>query len=296
MNILVTGATGFVGRHLMRRLASRGCKLRCLVRRSSQRIDRLADLDAEIRHGDVTDAGSVKDAAEGCDAVYSLVGLLYEPKGYTFDAVHAGGVKNIVDACKTAGVRRLIHVSALGTSPDAESAYHGTKWAGEEAIRRSGLEYTIFRPSVIFGEDDSFVNLFAPLIRFSPVIGIIGDGCYKMQPVYIEDLVTCMVAALDDERTYGETFEIGGGEALTFNGIVDAMAEALGKRRLKLHIPVPLARLAATFLQHLPRPPLTVDQLKMLLSDNVCDNGKVEAAFGIDPVKFSEEVKRLLTS
>lgn len=294
MMILVTGGTGFVGRHLIRRLTEEGHSIRCLVRQSSKKVDLLKEFDLEIVNGDVTDLDSVKRAAEGCDAVYSLVGLLYEPRGYTFDSVHAGGVRNIVEACRASGIKRLLHISALGTSPEAKSRYHRTKLTGEEVIKESGLDYTVFRPSVIFGEDDSFVNLFAPMIRLSPVIGIIGDGGYRMQPVYIEDLITCMVKSLNDEKTYEHVYEIGGGEALTFNEIIDSIASAMGKKRLKLQIPVTIARPMARLMELLPRPPLTIDQLIMLLSDNICDNREAEKIFGVEFVKFSEGIKNFL--
>lgn len=292
--ILVTGGTGFVGRHLIKRLLSEGHAVRCLVRQSSTKIDRLREFDVEIVNGDITDADAITRAAEGCNAFYSLVGLLYEPGGYSFRAVHSEGIKNVVRACKEKNIRRLIHISALGVSPTAESMYHKTKFEGEETIKSSGLNYTIFRPSVIFGEDDSFVNLFAPMIRKYPFFGIIGDGRYKMQPVYIEDLVSCMVKALSDKDTFGEIYEIGGGEALSFNEVIEGISDALGKKTYKFRIPVSVARLSALVMEFFPRPLLTRDQLVMLLSDNVCDKTKAEDKFGIAFKKFRHEIRNFL--
>lgn len=292
--ILITGGTGFIGRHLILRLLKEGKEIRCLVRPSSNKAKRLEVMGVQLVEGDVTDADAVKEAVKGCDTVYSLVGLLYEPKGYTFEAVHGEGVKNIVAACKALGVKRLIHISALGTSPEAGSRYHKTKLAGEEAIKASELDYTIFRPSVIFGQDDAFINLFVPLIRRLPVVGIISSGNYKMQPLYIEDLITCMADSLNNDKTLGQTYEIGGGEALTFNEIIRNITMAMNKKRRHLHIPLVIARPVAKILELFPHPLITTDQLIMLLSDNVCDNSKAVETFGLQLKKFSEGVKTIV--
>ncbi len=295
MKILVTGASGFVGRHLVSRLINEGHQVKGLVRRGSKKAAPLRELGAEVVNGDVTDADAIEKAARGCDAVFSLVGLLYEPKGYTFEAVHYGGVKNIISACRKAGIKRVIHISALGVGPHSKSEYHRTKGMAEEALIQSGLDYTIFRPSVIFGKDDAFVNLFAPMLRRLPLIGIIGSGDYRMQPVHIDDLTTCMAASISDKNTIKEIFEIGGGEALTFNDIMDTIASAVGRRVFKFPIPLFIAWPMAWFMGMMPKPIITTDQLKMLLSDNICDNKKLEEIFGIKPAGFREELKMILS-
>lgn len=292
--ILVTGGTGFIGRHLIVRLLEKGENIKCLVRPSSGKARQLKVMGVQIVEGDVTDAASVREAVRGSDAVLSLVGLLYEPPGYTFETVHVGGVRNIVDACESHNVKRLIHISALGSAPEARSRYHKTKLMGEEVIRKSSLDYTIFRPSVVFGQDDAFVNLFIPLIRQLPVVGIIGHGNYRMQPLYVEDLVTCLAGAIHNETTYGLTYEIGGGETLTFNEIINHITSAMNRKRLLLHIPLFIARPAVKVMERFPHPLITSDQLIMLLSDNICDNSKAEETFGVQFKRFSEEIENIV--
>src|SRR5580698_3750127 len=178
MRVFLTGASGFVGREVFRQLRAAGHSVRVLSRRPQS--DR-ALADREVRPGDVTDAASFAGGMAGMDAVVHLVGIINEIGANTFENVHTRGTEILLAAAREAGVKRFVHMSALGTRPNAASRYHKSKWAAEELVRNSGLDWTIFRPSIIYGREDQFVNLFARISRWSPVLPIIGDGSSKLQ-------------------------------------------------------------------------------------------------------------------
>jgi len=274
--ITVTGGTGFVGRHLVTRLLAEGEQVRVLARRH-------ADIPgADIHIGDVRDQSSVVAAARGSEAVVHLVGIIRERRGSSFRQVHIEGTRTVVRACKEAGVARLLHMSALGARPGASSRYHRTKWEAEELVRRSGLAATIFRPSVIFGEGNAFLPELRRLLKW-PVVPIIGAGMGLLQPIWIEDVVSCFVGALSDPGTIGRSYQLGGPETFGFEQLVDVLAEGEEVERAKLHVPVALARAAAALGRVLPNFPLTADQLKLLLEDNVCDISEMCEVFDLRP-------------
>jgi uncharacterized protein YbjT (DUF2867 family) len=288
--ILVTGGTGFVGRNLVREL-TKDFRVRCLVRDPGRARGLIQD--CELVPGDISDPASILNALSGdIEAVVHLVGILVQSKKATFRAVHVEGTRNVVEACVRKGVKRYLHISALGTRENAISAYHRTKWEAEEIIRASGLEYTIFRPSVIFGKEDKFTNLFASLIRAFPVIFVPGNGRNRMQPVFVRDLVKAMCLSVKTDKTRNKVYEVAGPRIYTFDEILDSIAEAVGKKRLKVHIPMPLMRLNAAAMEAvLPRPPLTRDQLIMLEEDNITSENALRAVFGIEPTGFIEGMR-----
>lgn len=293
--ILVTGGTGFVGGNLIRELISNH-EIRCLVR-DPDRAFGLKDAGCELVRGDVTDPGSMAEAFAGpVDTVIHLVGILAEPRGGTFEGIHVGGTRNVVEACKNNGVKRYLHISALGARAGARSRYHQTKWAAEELIRASGLDYTIFRPSVLFGREDEFTNMFARVMRISPVVFVPGSGKNKMQPLYVKDLVETMARTINMDEAKGKVYEVAGPVKYTFNEILDEIAAAIGKRAFKLHIPMPLMRLGAAVAEKLlPKPPITRDQLLMLEEDNTTDENAVPGVLGRAPTEFSEGMKTYLS-
>jgi uncharacterized protein YbjT (DUF2867 family) len=276
--LLVTGGTGFVGRHIVARLVRAGEPVRVLARSAAEVPG------AEMVPGDVTDPDSALAAARGCRAVIHLVGIIRETRGVTFHAAHVEATRTVVEACQRAGITRLLHMSALGSRPDARSRYHQTKWEAEELVRASRLAATIFRPSVMFGAGNSFLSEVRGLLHRGPFIPIIGSGKALLQPIWIEDTVSCFVGALARPETAGQAYELGGPERMTLEELVDILAEAEGIRKPKLHLPVALMRAAARIGTALgPRFPLTPDQLIMLLEDNVCDIQPMREAFGIEP-------------
>lgn len=293
--ILLTGGTGFVGGHLADELLKGSLKVRCLVR-DPKKASRLAGAGCEVAHGDVSDPASILNAiTPEVDAVIHLVGILNESKGSTFKAVHFDGTRNVVASCIVKGVKRYLHMSALGTRPGARSEYHRTKWMAEEIVRASGLDYTIFRPSVIFGPGDAFTTVFARVMRFSPLVFIPGDGKSMMQPVFVKDAVAAFAAALKRPATAGGVYDIAGPDTYTFDSIVDRIAFVLGKKRYKVHIPMSVMRLNAALAgKVLSKPPVSRDALLTLEEDNVTRRRDLEEAFGIKPVLFIDGLRSYL--
>lgn len=283
--ILVTGATGFVGRHLVARLVEAGRAVRALARRE-------ADLPGvELVQGDVRNLSAVVSAARGCEAVIHLVGIIRERPGASFRRVHVRGTETVVRACEEARVPRLLHMSALGARPRARSRYHRTKWQAEEIVRAAGLAHTTFRPSVIFGAGNSFLPQVRALLHRGPIIPIIGDGTSLLQPVWVEDVVSCFLGALDNADTVRRTFELAGPETLGFEQLLDLVAEAEGIQKPKVHLPVLVMRPAVAVLSRLlPNFPITSDQLMMLLEDSTCDIAAMSETFGIEPAPIRDHL------
>ncbi len=292
--ILVTGGTGFVGRHLIARLRKEGAPVRAVVRDPSK-AQGLRDIGVEVVPGDVADKPSLEAAAAGVERVIHLVGIIQEGRGFTFRSVHVEGTGNMLAAAKKAGVRQFFFQSALGSRPDARSGYHKTKWEAEELVRRSGVPFTILRPSLIYGPGDLFTVRLSEMMRLSPVLPVIGSGRSKVQPVFIDDVAACIVKAVASGAFLNRAYEIGGPEQLTYEEVTRAIAEAMGIRRPVLHLPMlfmrTMARIAETAL---PKPPVTTDQLVMLLEDNVCDVKNIREAFGLEPVRFRDGLKTFI--
>ena len=283
--ILVTGGTGFVGRHLVSRLMEMEERVRVLARSGD-------DLPgAEVFHGDVRDLSAVVGAARGCRAVVHLVGIIRESRGASFRALHVDATRTVVRACQEAGVERLLHMSALGARPGARSRYHRTKWRAEELVRASDLAATIFRPSVIFGSGNSFLPRIRDLLRRGRVIPIAGGGMGLLQPIWVEDVVSCFVGALAKPETIGRDYELGGPETYGFEQLVDLLAESEGVKKPKVHLPMWLLRPAVSVMIRVaPKLPVTPDQLIMLGEDNACDIREMCETFGIEPASLREHL------
>ena len=282
--IFITGGTGFVGRHLIARLLREGEQVRALSRGAS-------DLPGvELVRGDITDLSSFAESLRGCRAVIHLVGIIRETGRNTFERIHALGTRIVVEACKEAGVTRLLHMSALGARPDAASRYHRSKWEAEEIVRGSDLEATIFRPSVIFGAGNALIPQIRDLLR-KPVTPVIGNGMSLSQPIWVEDVVSCFVEALGKPETIGRFYELGGRETYGFEQLTDLVAEANGIDKPKIHLPPILVRPVAAVMSRLFRSfPLTPDQLTMLLEDNICDIAEMQEIFGVVPASLAEHL------
>ncbi|MEK6744631.1 MAG: complex I NDUFA9 subunit family protein [Nitrospirota bacterium] len=292
--ILVTGATGFVGGHLVKRMQQEGLKVRAVVR-TPAKAQALKDLGVEVVPGDIADPASLEAAAKGCDTIIHLVGIIQEGRGFTFRSVHVEGTRNVLDAAKKAGVRHFIYQSALGTRENAKSEYHKTKWEAEKLVRASGIPFTILRPSLIYGPGDLFTIRLAEMIKLSPVLPVIGSGRSKIQPIYIEDAVSCLVKIAAGGQHLGKTYEVGGPEELTYEEVTKAIAKALGVDRRVVHMPLSFMRGIALVAETvLSKAPVTMDQLIMLQEDNVCDMKDIREVFGIEPVEFREGLVKFL--
>lgn len=301
MRVLVTGGTGFVGTHCVNELLRRGHAVAVLARRAGATRNRFNN-SVEAVSGDVLDPGSLDRAFAGRDAVIHLVGIIAEKGEQTFDRMHRQAAENVIAAARQAGARRLLHMSAMGASEDSPSEYGRTKAAGERAVRSSGLDWTIFRPSIIFGPGDGFVTLLAGLIRVNPgFIPVIGPGMTRFMPVSVYDVARVYADALEKPETIGKAYEVGGPQTFTLDEIYREIALAVGKRRKPLlHFPLWWGRFLAGRFEWLARkgwidsPPLTRDQLRSLSRDNAADISETVAVFGGDWREFRPGIHEYL--
>ena len=287
MKVLVTGGTGFVGTHVVNELLRRKHDVAVLARRPESTRNRY-NHPVTTRLGDVLDLPSLARACAGREAVIHLVGVINEKGSQTFERMHRVAVENVIAAAGKAGIGRLLHMSAMGSSDDSPSEYGRTKAAGQRKVEDSDLEWTIFRPSIIFGPGDGFVTLLAGLIRGNPLfIPVIGPGETRFMPVSVHDVARVYGDALEKPETAEQTFEVGGPQTFTLNELYREIAAAVGKPRKPLvHFPLWWGRFLAGRFEWLARrgwiadPPLTRDQLLSLSRDNTADVSRTLAVFG----------------
>ena len=286
MRATVFGASGFIGRYVVRRLAAEGAQVVAAVRHPDAalflkpmgNVGQITPVRAPV-----TDERAAAAAIAGSDVVVNLVGILYEHGRQTFDAVHRDGAGRVARLAAAAGAARLVHVSAIGADVAAPALYAQSKARGEEAVRREFPGATILRPSIVFGPEDDFFNRFAAMAKLSPALPLIGGGATRFQPVYVGDVADAVAAALADPATAGRTYELGGPTVYSFADLMRLMLEQTGRHRLLVPVPFGLARLKAWFLEKLPVPPLTRDQVLMLERDNVVGGAPGLADLGIRP-------------
>ncbi len=287
MRVAITGGTGFVGSNTARALLNAGHEV-VLVARGSRRVAPREGL--RVVRADVTAGEGLAEAFAGCAAVVHLTAIIREKgKQQTFDRVIREGTENVVAAASSAGVSHFLYVSAIGADPDPRFPYHYAKWLAEQAVRSSGVPYTVLRPSLIFGPGDGFFTTLCSLVRYSiPVIPIAGDGGSLFQPIDIADVVRCILLSLE-RGPARRVIEIGGPEQLSYESIVDIIHDAIGAgMRIKVHVPVgALLPAAAVMDKVLPNPPVTPAQLRMLARHNVTRIDSVHNAFGFTPASFS---------
>ncbi len=271
--VLVTGGGGYVGSHIVRRLSESGERVRALVRdrHRVRREGRLEGLEIEIVEGDVRVPESLSPALDGVESVIHTVAIAIEREGQTYEQVNYQGTLNVVDAAQSAGVGRFINLSQLGADSSLPYRFLASKGRAQDYVANSSLQWTAFRPSVIWGPEDEFANTFARLIPFSPLIyPIVGDEGSKFEPVWVEDVVTSMLKALLDADAIGREFELGGPEVLTLEEIERRTLTAVGASRVMVRFPMPLLRVIVALLEALlPAPPVTRSLLELLAVSNV---------------------------
>jgi uncharacterized protein YbjT (DUF2867 family) len=288
--VLVTGASGYVGRRLVARLVERGTPVRALVHRSRQGLPEAV----EAVEGDITGASALARACEGVDVVVNLASITADrkPPSGGYDRVNAEGAAALATAARTAGVRRFVHLAGIDTTIGPPGAYLAGRRRGDAAVLASGIEsIAILRPSIMFGgEDAAFIKALARLVKLAPAVPVPGDGSVKLQLVWVEDVVRCIVQLADDMRP-GQ-FPIGGPDQPTYDEVLDLIGEGLGKRHVrKLHLPVPFFAVQARLLSLLPSPPLTPAALELFASDNVTTSDAIEQQFGFRARGFAEHVR-----
>jgi uncharacterized protein YbjT (DUF2867 family) len=286
MRVFLTGATGFVGRNVLTQLLAEGHSVRALVRDPTKTAEARTGVDYVA--GDIVSGAGLDEGMRGCAAVIHLVGVIVEKGKNTFEAVHHLGTRHVVEAAQRAGIKRLVHMSALGARADGVARYQTSKWQGEEAVRQSGIPYCILRPSLIFGPGDGFVTQMMDTMRTAPLFRPIpGDGNALYRPIFIGDVSACFVSALSTAAATNQTVAMGGGQELSLNRILDEIARCSGIRKPPVHIPLPLMFAGAAILERiLPNPPVTADQLRMLREGSTCDISQMKRIFALEPRGF----------
>lgn len=276
--VCIIGGSGFVGRAIVRQAIEAGYSVTVACRHPERARD-LQVNGARLVKADITNGKGVVEAVAGADCVINLVGLLFERGRYSFSAAHVKGTENTLLACKNAGIARYLHMSALGAAKVPASRYSRTKGEAEMRVRQSGLKWTIFRPSIIYGRGDSFFNKFKAMTRFAPALPVI-SGSTRFQPVWVEDVARAFVLAIDNPRTEGQLYELGGPKQYSFKELLQLLMASLGRSRLLIPVPGFAAKIMAALMQLLPTPPLTLDQLKLLARDNVVEGEPFPEVFG----------------
>lgn len=291
MKVFLTGATGFVGGHMLERLLSEGHHVRALVR-DPQRLSGWARATGELEpvHGDVVSGEGLDSGLRGVDAIIHLVGIIMEVGDATFERVHYQGSKNVVEAAQRAGVKRMVHMSALGARADGASGYQTTKWRAEDEVRRSGIPYTILRPSIIFGPRDGFVSQMVDVMRKAPLVRPVpGSGRYRFRPVWIGNVVDCFVQSLTSASAANRTIDVVGPDELSLDELLRLIAECIGVRKPALKVPLPIMKFNAALMgMVMSRPPVTLDQLRMLEEGSTADPAPMLQTFSLKPVGFRE--------
>lgn len=288
--ITIYGGSGFVGRHLVRALCKRHYRIRVAVRRPDLaghlqplgRVGQVHAVQANLRH-----AGSVEAAARDARVVVNLVGLLYERGKQRFDAVHSFGAEQVALAAASHGAR-MVQVSAIGADENSKSVYARTKAMAERMVLAAQPSAVIMRPSIMFGPEDDFFNRFAALARISPALPLVGGGATRFQPVFVGDVAAAIADAVEGKAKGGTIYELGGPEVKTFKELMQFVLATIERKRLLVPLPFFLARMHAAFLQYMPKPMLTPDQVEQLRNDNVVSDaakaeGRTLKAFGIEP-------------
>jgi uncharacterized protein YbjT (DUF2867 family) len=304
MKVLVTGASGFVGAHTVKALLAAGHAVRGLSRKAPTGDRRASGAE----YADGVDVGLstslTTEMFSDIDAIVHLVGIIQEAGAdQTFQRIHVYGTENVMDVAQRINFHgRFIYMSALGSSADAPSEYSRTKFAAEQALKNSGLPFTIFRPSLVLGPDGEFVAQMGDLVKHGglpfavpfPAIPVPGTGENKFQPIWIEDLTAAIVGALGSRETANKIYEVGGATQLTFNDLLLGFAGAMGINKPLMHTPIPVLRIVATVMEALmPKPPVTRDQLLNLGRDNITDSHALTEVFGVQPLSFEQMLTKI---
>ena len=280
--ILVTGATGFIGRYLVSELLDSGLTVRALVRSEARSV--ILPENTQIVVGDILNLSSLRGACEGVDGVIHLASTIREVGDFTFQRLNYHGTCNVISAIKETGIKRFVYTSAVGSTSNPSISYLHSRWMAEQEIIRSDIPSTILRFSVGFGPGDQFFNQIAALVKLLPIVPVVGDGKAIFQPIHVNDIARCISEAYMQDNKISRTVDIGGPEYHTYDEIVEVISETLGTKTLKMHTPISLMSPIAMLLEALvPSPPVTPEQLKILKLNNTTDLDSVVRHFGFDP-------------
>ena len=287
--VLVTGATGFIGRRVVARLSAAGHEVRCLVRPAYKERRLPPGVTVHMVAGDLADRPALRVALQNVDAVIHLASIWTERGSRTFESVNTQGTVNLLEAAKEIGAGRIVFTSYPGADRNSAYAFLRSKGLAEEAVKSSGLRYTILRPSWVYGPDDAWTTLMAMTLKSVPfVYPVAGDGQTRLQPLWVDDLAMCVERCLSNLKTTGQILALGGPGYFTFNDALDVIAQTLHVRKRKLFVRLPLARsLAQTMERMLPRPLLTTTMVDLLGVDTTTEPGSVVRVFGFEPARFA---------
>jgi uncharacterized protein YbjT (DUF2867 family) len=290
--ILVAGGSGFIGSAVVRRLVRDGEDVTVMTAHPERSGRRIESIGAAVVRGDVRDAASLAGAVAGAETVVQILTFPTFPvekprRGYTFEEFDHRGTERLVAAAAAAGTRRYVYCSGSGAAPNAPRVWFRAKWGGEQAVRASGLEHAVIRPSWVYGPEDRALNRFVAFHRWLPFLPVVGDGRQRLQPVFVDDVAEAFARAARVGGPTGE-FEIGGSDILTMNDVLGTMMEVRGRTKPLVHFPVVLPKLAGALLQVLPKPPLSPDAVDFLIGDALADNGPLLGAFDIELTPLRE--------
>jgi len=294
MNVAITGGTGFIGKVVIKKLVQAGYHVKALIRPGS--LLKIASFSGtESRYVYYDSPAQLKQALEDCGALINLIGIIKETKEISFDFAHHLIPMSLVKACQDAGVKRFLQMSALGVGRNIDTEYMETKRLGENIVTSSGLDFTIFRPSLVYGPGDHLTTMLAKAIRLAPFFPVIGDGQYKFQPVSVFNVADGFVKAIEKPEAFSKIYEIGGPDVFTFNQLLDTIAQAMGKHHArKIHFPAGLIMLKARLFGRLMPGPLSVDTIKMLLAGSTCDDDSFFRDLGVGAGRFADNIEKYL--
>lgn len=292
MKIGITGGSGFIGSHLVKAFKELDCSLNLLTHDKT-----ISGINSKYKvvQGSINNYESLVEFCNEAEIIVHLIGIIAETRTKTFQNTVAEGTKNLVRAAQFCNVKKIIYLSALGTSPDANTKYHQTKYIAEQLIIKSNINYLILRPSVIYGPGDGFINLLQGLLKIPLITPIVGHGKYLLQPVYIDDLVNVIKQSVFSDNIKNEIIDIAGVEKLEYLEILNILKKQLNKKSLNFHLPLKLMKLVAMGLEKIIKPaPVTVDQLKMMEMGNTGDIKRMKELFKFEPVLFADGLNRYL--
>ena len=294
-SVFLTGATGFVGQAVLDKLISTGCNdVKALVRNPGKlKVD---SKYVTIIEGDILKVNTYEKCLNGIDTVIHLIGIIRESyaDGVTFDNLHYAATKNLVDISLKAGVQKFIYISSNGARADAVSSYHGTKYLAEQYLISSGLNYTILRPSIIYGPEDSFINMLGRIMKKNPLFFSIGSGNYLLQPVSVYEVSEIIAKVIDNEQANCRVFMICGNKVLTYTELLKLIMKILNIRRVIVPLPLILLYPAIFLLGRFKGFPITKDQLQMLIEGNICNDRAVFDMFGVESRDIEDTLKKYL--
>ncbi len=300
LRVAVDGATGYLGNHVVEALRKQNISVRCIVHQGSRSQDRefLKSIGAEVVEASLeSDGEDLRLALADCDVAVHLIGSIAPKKGESLADLHGAQTASLVAAARAAGVQKLVQITALGTASDAISEYHRTKWLAEEHVRKSGIPFVIYRPSLIIGKtvgnrDSKLVARYMELVTTRPRVPLIGAGDNKVQPIFVADLAQAIARGVTSDDYNNQTFELGGEQVLSMRQFVEKLITLKGLKKSVFCIPSFAASIIASCCETVQSVPLvSKDQVKLSSQDNICKNNALQSAFGIVPTSVDESLQ-----